>query len=219
MDDTERPTLGTLGEFGLIAAVTAGMPQGVGVLLGPGDDAAVVRAPDGRVVVTTDLLVAGRHFRCDWSSGYDVGRKAAAQNLADVAAMGAVPTAIVVGLAAPPDLAVDWAAEFAAGLTDECALVGASVVGGDLVGSDVLTGVGDRPGRPGRAGALDPVRGQAGRRRGRLRPPGAPPPRAWRCCSPGWATTSAGRGSSPRTAGPARTTRPVRPRPTLGAPR
>ena len=69
--------------------------------LGPGDDAAVVPAPDGRVVATTDLLVEGRHFRLDWSSPADVGYKAAAQNLADVAAMGARPTALVVGLSAP----------------------------------------------------------------------------------------------------------------------
>lgn len=144
-------TLATLGEFGLIKAVTVGMPQGAGVLLGPGDDAAVVRAPDGRVVVTTDLLVEGRHFRRDWSSAYDIGRKAAAQNLADIAAMGAVPTSIVVGLAAPAGTDVAWARGLADGLRDECALVGASVVGGDMVGSDVLlvavTALGDLGGR------------------------------------------------------------------------
>lgn len=149
--DPGGPTLASVGEFGLIAAVTARMPQGSGVVLGPGDDAAVVRAPDGRVVVTTDLLVAGRHFRHDWSSAYDVGRKAAAQNLADVAAMGAVPTALVVGLAAPPDLGTAWAAGLADGLRDECSAVGASVVGGDLVRADTVlvavTALGDLEGR------------------------------------------------------------------------
>ena len=78
-------------------------------MLGPGDDAAVVAAPDGRVVATTDLLVEGRHFRRDWSTAYDVGRKAAAQNLADIAAMGAVPTALLLGLVVPADLPVDLA--------------------------------------------------------------------------------------------------------------
>jgi thiamine-monophosphate kinase len=98
-----------------------------------------VRAGDGRVVVTTDLLVEGRHFRRDWSSAYDVGRKAAAQSLADVAAMGALPTAIVVGLAAPPDLPLDWVDGLADGLRDECHLLGASVAGGDVVRADAVT--------------------------------------------------------------------------------
>jgi thiamine-monophosphate kinase len=144
-------TLGRLGEFGLIGAVTARLPQGPAVLLGPGDDAAVLSAPDGRVVATTDLLVEGRHFRRDWSSGYDVGRKAAAQNLADVAAMGAVPTVVLVGLAAPPDLDTDWALALADGLRDECDLVAASVAGGDVVRSESLTvavtALGDLQGR------------------------------------------------------------------------
>lgn len=140
-----------LGEFGLIAAIAARLPQGGEVLLGPGDDAAVVATPDGRVVATTDMLIEQRHFRRDWSSAYDVGRKGAAQNLADVVAMGARPTALLVGLGAPPDLPADWALELADGLRDESALVGASVVGGDTVRSDVvvlaITALGDLSGR------------------------------------------------------------------------
>ncbi|MGN6331084.1 MAG: thiamine-phosphate kinase [Motilibacteraceae bacterium] len=126
-------SVAALGEFGLIAQVVARLPQGPAVLLGPGDDAAVVAAPDGRVVVTTDVLVEGVHFRRDWSSAHDVGRKAAAQNLADVAAMGAVGSALVVGLAAPADLPADWALGLADGLREEAELVGASVAGGDVV--------------------------------------------------------------------------------------
>jgi thiamine-monophosphate kinase len=109
------------------------------VLLGPGDDAAVVAAADGRVVATTDVLVDAVHFRRDWSSAYDVGRKAAAQNLADVAAMGGRPTVLLVGLATPADLPLEWVDGLADGLRDECALVGASVAGGDVVRSPVLT--------------------------------------------------------------------------------
>lgn len=131
--------------------MTARLPAGIATLLGPGDDAAVVSAPDGRVVATTDLLVDGRHFRRDWSTPYDVGRKAAAQNMADVAAMGAVTTALLVGLATPPDLPAFWAERFADGLRDECDLVGAGVVGGDVVRSDALliavTALGDLEGR------------------------------------------------------------------------
>jgi thiamine-monophosphate kinase len=126
------------GEFGLIARIIARLSGG-SALLGPGDDAAVVAARDGRVVASTDLLVEGTHFRRDWSSAYDVGRKAAAQNLADIAAMGAHPTALLVGLAAPADLPLDWVDGLADGLRDECALVDADVVGGDVSRSTVLT--------------------------------------------------------------------------------
>lgn len=131
-------TVGEIGEFGLIEAIADRLgtpPVGGRVLLGPGDDAAVLAVPNGRSLVTTDLLVEGRHFRRDWSSAYDVGRKAAAQNLADVAAMGGAPTAIVVGLGTPPDLPVDWALDLASGLRDECDRAGAAHVGGDIVGS------------------------------------------------------------------------------------
>jgi thiamine-monophosphate kinase len=129
--------------------------------LGPGDDAAVVPAPDGRVVVTTDLLVEGRHFRLDWSSPADVGYKAAAQNLADVAAMGARPTALLVGLAAPPSLPVEVADGLADGLRQGALAGRALVVGGDVVRSDNLllavTALGDLEGaRPVlRSGARD----------------------------------------------------------------
>src|SRR5919198_5929275 len=95
-------TVADLGEFALIRRVTGGRTQPAGTLLGPGDDAAVVAAPDGRVVASTDVLVEGVHFRLDWSSPELVGRKAVAVNLADIAAMGAVPTGVLIGLACPP---------------------------------------------------------------------------------------------------------------------
>ncbi len=140
-----------LGEFGLIARVTERLGGSAAVLVGPGDDAAVVVAPDGRVVATTDVLVEGVHFRRDWSSAYDVGRKAAAASLADVAAMGGTATALLVGLAAPGDLPVDWALALADGLRDESALVGAVVAGGDTVSSDrvvvSVSALGDLAGR------------------------------------------------------------------------
>ena len=120
------------------------------MIVGPGDDAAVLATADGRVVVTTDLLVENRHFRRDWSSADDIGHKAAAQNLADVAAMGAVPTGLVVGLGAPADLPAAGA-----GLCRRPAggvrALGVSVVGGDVVRSDVvvvaMTALGDLQGR------------------------------------------------------------------------
>ena len=132
-------TVARAGEFGLIARVTARLDPGPACLVGPGDDAAVIAAPDRRVVATTDVLVEGRHFRRDWSSATDVGHRAAAANLADIAAMGAVPTALLVGLCAPPDLPVTWAEELADGLAAEAAQAGASVVGGDMSASPTLT--------------------------------------------------------------------------------
>jgi len=131
-------TLASLGEFGLIASVTAGRTQPAATLLGPGDDAAVVAAPDGRVVACTDVLVEGVHFRLDWSTPEQVGRKAAAANLADVAAMGAVPTALLVGLACSPDSPVPILQGIADGLWAEAGVVGVGVVGGDVASSPQL---------------------------------------------------------------------------------
>ncbi|MFC5924898.1 thiamine-phosphate kinase [Micromonospora vulcania] len=128
-----------IGEFGLIGRITARLSSGPTTLVGPGDDAAVVAAPDGRVAASTDVLVDGRHFRRDWSSARDVGHRAAAANLADIAAMGATPTALLVALCMPADLATGWAEELADGLATEAATVGASVVGGDMSASPTLT--------------------------------------------------------------------------------
>lgn len=146
------PVLGELGEGGLLERMLPLLPAGRRTLLGPGDDAALVAVPDGRVVATTDVLVQGRDFRLDWSSPQDVGWKAAAQNLADVAAMGAVPTALLVALVAPPDLPAGWALGLAEGLAAACQGTGAGVVGGDLSAGDAITvavtALGDLQGRP-----------------------------------------------------------------------
>jgi thiamine-monophosphate kinase len=107
-------------------------------VVGPGDDAAVLAVPDGRVVASTDLLLELRHFRRDWSTANDIGHKAAAQNLADLMAMGGTGTALLVALAAPADLPVQWVLELADGVAEEAARVGARVVGGDLSRSDQI---------------------------------------------------------------------------------
>ena len=127
------------------------LPAGEAQLVGIGDDAAVLRAPDARIVATMDLLVEGRHFRRDWSSAADVGAKAAAQNLADIAAMGAAPTALLVGFATPGDLPAAWARDLVRGLAEESARAGASVAGGDVSSADTImiavTALGDLAGR------------------------------------------------------------------------
>jgi thiamine-monophosphate kinase len=144
-----------VGEFGVIARVLARAGSTRAAEVGPGDDAAVLRTTDGRVVVTTDVLVEGRHFRRDWSSAEDIGHKAAAANLADVAAMGGVTTALVVGMACPPSTQTAWLEGVAEGLAAECDPLGAAVVGGDLVASAAdsasvvlsVTALGDLGGR------------------------------------------------------------------------
>ena len=147
----DSQTLASVGEFGLIKALSAWLPGRPGTLVGIGDDAAVLAAPDGRVVATTDFLLEGRHFRRDWSGAADVGHKAAARSLADLAAMGAEPSALLVALAAPADLPVSWARELAEGLAAECARAGASVIGGDTARAAsvilAVTGLGDLAGR------------------------------------------------------------------------
>lgn len=129
---TSDETLADRGEFGLIDALARRLPQGAEVRVAPGDDAAVVTVDDCPVVVTTDVLVDSVHFRTDWSGPEDIGRRASAASLADVVAMGARPVALVVALTAPSTTESAWVLRLADGLRDEAALVGASVVGGDL---------------------------------------------------------------------------------------
>ena len=131
-------TVSEAGEFPLIDRLREVFAQGEHVLVGPGDDAAVLRIRNGHVVVSTDLLVEGRHFRRDWVSAGDIGHRAAAANLSDINAMGGRAHSLTIGLAAPRDLPAQWALDFAQGFAEECALVGASVVGGDLTSSDQL---------------------------------------------------------------------------------
>jgi thiamine-monophosphate kinase len=120
-------------------------------IVGPGDDAAVVAAPDGRVVVSTDLLVEGKHFRRDWSAAEDVGHKAAARAFADIAAMGAVPTGLLVGFAAPPSLELEWVDGLMTGGRAQGAHVEAGIIGGDVTAGEhvtiALTALGDLEGR------------------------------------------------------------------------
>lgn len=131
-------TVSEAGEFPLIERLREVFAQGEQVLVGPGDDAAVLRIRNGHVVVSTDLLVEGRHFRRDWASAADIGHRAAAANLSDVNAMGGRAHSLTIGLAAPRDLPARWALEFAEGFAEEAALVDASVVGGDLTSADLL---------------------------------------------------------------------------------
>ncbi len=132
-------SVGDVGEFSLVDALTARFTQGQHVRVGPGDDAAVLAVQGGEVAVSVDMLVQSRHFRLDWSQARDIGHKAAAQNLSDINAMGGRATALLVSLGVPADLDVTWALELADGLVEEADLVGASIVGGDLTEADAIT--------------------------------------------------------------------------------
>jgi thiamine-monophosphate kinase len=136
-----RDTLGTLGEAAVLGRIFPRLPHAAAALLGPGDDAAVIAAPDGRFVVTTDMMIHGPDFRLAWSSPQDLGWKAAASNLADVAAMGAVPSALVVAIAAPSTSPIALLEGIADGFRLACAALspGCGVVGGDLSVSPTLT--------------------------------------------------------------------------------
>ncbi|MEZ0342481.1 thiamine-phosphate kinase [Mycobacterium sp. pV006] len=149
--DEHDPTLAQTGEFAVIARLVGDRRQPPGVAVGPGDDAAVVAAPDARAVLCTDMLVQDRHFRLHWSSPHDIGRKAVAQNAADIEAMGARATAYVVGFAAPAETPTARAVELADGLWHEADLTGAGVVGGDMVRAPLwvisIAAMGDLEGR------------------------------------------------------------------------
>ena len=157
--DPPGPTVADVGEDELVRAVVERLSgvqaSGSGparVVVGPGDDAAVVDL-DGPLVTSTDTLVQDVDFRLDWSSGHDVGRKAAVQVLADVEAMGAVPVGIVMALVVPGSTPLAWCLDLAAGMAQESRLAGAVVLGGDVAdgGALVMTGtsfgvlVGERP--------------------------------------------------------------------------
>ncbi len=211
-------TLGDAGESAALARIFPRLPAASAQLLGPGDDAAVLAAPDGRVVITTDMMIHGPDFRLAWSSAHDLGWKAAASNLSDVAAMGARPTALVVALAAPESTTIEFLEQFADGLRDGCAALapGCGVIGGDLSVSPTLTiavtAFGDLEGREPvlRSGA------RVGRHRRGLRARWVSPPRACGCCS-SWASTPKDR-RMPRPQLPACSPSRGRRRPTHAAP-
>lgn len=138
-------------EFEMIAELTDGLAFGSDVRLGPGDDAAVL-VPRGDIVITTDVLIENVHFKRSWSPAFQTGRKAVAVNVSDVEAMGAEPSAVVIGLAFPRNLDRRWVSDFQEGVVEECSRAGVSLVGGDLSSSPHIaigvTALGNLSGRP-----------------------------------------------------------------------
>jgi thiamine-monophosphate kinase len=150
---SQESTLANLGESESLKRTIGRLIQGKYTLVGPGDDAAVVSAPDSRYVVTTDTMIEDHDFRLDWSTGFDLGYKAIATNVSDVAAMGAKPTALVVAIALPGSTNISWLEAFADGLNAAIKELApdAEVVGGDIASSEKVfisvTAHGDLEGR------------------------------------------------------------------------
>ncbi len=129
-------TVRDLGEFGLIARIAAVAPPDSGVAVGIGDDAAVLDwTPGHQLVVTCDALVEGRHFTFAGFTAEQVGRRALAVNLSDIAAMGGEPLFALVSLILPPSLPVAWIDGLYAGLRAQASAFGLSIVGGNVAAS------------------------------------------------------------------------------------
>lgn len=129
-------------ESSLIAAVKAifesALPDDERVLVGIGDDAAIISQPKGKIALATDIAIEGVHFKRSWSSLFEIGAKVCAANLADIFAMGGTPEYLLVAAALPAGFTVAEIQELARGIVDEASKVGARVVGGDLTLSEVL---------------------------------------------------------------------------------
>lgn len=147
------PTVAELGENESLRRTVSRLNSSDYAVVGSGDDSAVINASDGRFVVTTDTMIQGHDFRLDWSTGFDLGWKAVATNVSDVAAMGARPTSLVVAIAVPGSTPITFLEEFADGLKAACEQLapGCGVVGGDLAAADQVfisvTAHGDLEGR------------------------------------------------------------------------
>ena len=148
MEEPGSRTLADIGEFGLIDRIVDHTSMTECVVVGPGDDTAVI-STSGEVLITSDMLVEGVHFKQDWSTAIDVGRRAAAASLADIAAMGGSARTLIVSFGAPASTPSSWAIGCATGLREEAAKAGACVAGGDVVASPIIvvnvTALGDAP--------------------------------------------------------------------------
>ena len=176
--------LDELGEFGFLARVQAALPRSApGVVLGSGDDAAVLLCGDGYLLVSTDAMVEGRHFRREWLSPAEIGERAARAALSDLAAMGGTPRGLFASVAFPPDIPAADAEALAAGLETGAVACGTHLLGGDLVASPGplfldVTVIGET------AAYWASLRGRRWRSPARLRRPRPQRPPPSRCSAP-----------------------------------
>ena len=132
-------TIGDVGEFGFLSQLLPRMRGGSGVVVGPGQDCAVIRCGQRRYLFTVDALVQGVHFKHGWFSAHQLGRKSLLVNASDVAAMGGRPRFCVVSLAAPAEYPMRDLMALQAGIVAAASEVGAAVVGGNLTRAQELS--------------------------------------------------------------------------------
>ncbi len=137
MPPSDERQVKDVGEAGILAAIQRiATAADSSVIVGIGDDAAVLRPSSGRALVaTTDMLVQDVHFKLAYASAFDIGWKTLAVNLSDIAAMGALPRYALISLAVPPSLALSWVEALYQGISAVGALFGVTVVGGNLARS------------------------------------------------------------------------------------
>lgn len=132
-------TLKDLGEFGLIAEIRKKTKTDRRVLKGIGDDTAILKNTSGKdMLFTTDMLIEEKHFRLSDATPFEIGRKAIAVNVSDIAAMGGVPAHAVVAVALPPSLPVNFATELQRGISSAAKEWGVNIVGGDTNACDYV---------------------------------------------------------------------------------
>ncbi|WP_028307655.1 thiamine-phosphate kinase [Desulfitibacter alkalitolerans] len=129
------------GEFKLIEKIAGDtIYDSQRVIVGIGDDTAAEKVNPGHLLLSTcDALVDGVHFLLDKISPGQLGRKAVAVNLSDIAAMGGRPTSILITLALPRDTAVNWVEDLYVGIKEMCSLYKVNIMGGDMVSSPVVS--------------------------------------------------------------------------------
>jgi thiamine-monophosphate kinase len=134
-----RDTIGDYGEFNFLAKLIPGLRRGAGVVVGPGQDCAVVRAGRARLLVTVDAVVEGVHFRPRWLSPQQLGRRSFLVNASDIAAMGGRPRWCVAGIGLPRDYSRRSLELIHRGIDAAAAELGAAIVGGNLTASSRLS--------------------------------------------------------------------------------
>ena len=126
-----------IGEFGLIDRISK-KSKDKNVLVGIGDDAAVYKTKKGLEVVTTDTLVEGDHFRREWFSAKQIGKKALEINVSDIASMGGIPKYALVSLAIPSSLDVDFVEELYKGMWNVCDKYEIEIIGGNMTHCETI---------------------------------------------------------------------------------
>lgn len=140
--DPSSATLADLGESDLVAKILARIGESKvkssNIEVAAGDDAGVMSTSGSSFVLSVDMYAEGKHFRTDWSTATEIGRRCAAGSIADVCAMGAVPAGVLLAIGLPATTSSHWVDEFMLGFIQESADAGAIVLGGDVSGCDSI---------------------------------------------------------------------------------